>query len=107
MSSRLPGPVEFPMSAVDLRRLPWRDPLQCLAPHAETPFATLLLSDGGGEGRWSYLALAPERTATLLPGETQDAAEMLRGLLGPRAPAAEGGPPFQGGVIGLWAYELG
>jgi para-aminobenzoate synthetase component 1 len=94
------------MRFIDLNRRPWRDPLEVLAPWAQTPDATLLLSDGSEAGRWSYFAAEPERTLELHAGHPVGL-EAIRDLLGPREAAAAGGPPFQGGVIGLLAYELG
>ena len=65
----------------------------------------LLLSDGSEAGRWSYFAAEPERTFTLTadhPGGLNE----FRALLGPPAPADAGGPPFQGGAVGILAYEF-
>jgi para-aminobenzoate synthetase component 1 len=95
------------MLCVDLSRRPWRDPLEVLAPRAETPFATLLLSDGSADGRWSYLALEPERTATVAASEPGVGLEALGEMLGDPVRPDPDGPPFQGGVIGLLAYEFG
>jgi len=94
------------MRFIDLNRLPWRDPLDVLAPWAATPHAMLLLSDGGEAGRWSYFAAEPQRTFRLMAGDP-GGLEELRALLGPPTAAEAGGPPFQGGVVGLLAYEFG
>jgi para-aminobenzoate synthetase component 1 len=89
-------------------RAPWRDPADVLARFADEPFAVCLLSDGVGErGRWSYLARAPAETLTVDPADERDAFGALAALLGPARPSQADGPPFQGGVIGLAAYELG
>lgn len=94
------------MRAAAIRRADWRDPAATAAPFAGRPYTLALISDGGPQGRWSYLALDPDRTERLESGEAGDPAGRLRDLLGPRAAPADG-PPFQGGVVGLAAYELG
>jgi para-aminobenzoate synthetase component 1 len=66
-----------------------------------------LLSDGGPQGRWSYIATDPDRSSVLAPTDTRDPFAVLRDLLGPRQErsAKPDEPPFAGGVIGLLAYE--
>ena len=86
----------------------WRDPVTVLAAFADEPFALCLLSDGEGErGRWSYLARAPARILVIDPADPRDPFAELSGLIGPARDLAARGPPFQGGVMGLAAYELG
>ncbi len=88
--------------------LPWRDPLDAAAPFADEPWTLLLLSGGPGEaGRWSYLLRAPERTVMVEPSDVDDPFDAVAALLGPPTETREDGPPFQGGVAGLAAYELG
>jgi para-aminobenzoate synthetase component 1 len=41
------------------------------------------------------------------PEDPADAFAAIKRLLGPARPLAGGGPPFQGGVVGLASYELG
>ena len=96
------------MKSVILVRAPWRDPVEVLAAFAEEPFALGLLSDGSGpRARWSYVARAPERTLWISPRDGADPFEALTALVGERAQGDPEGPPFQGGVAGLAAYELG
>ena len=76
----------------------WREPVEALSPFAEEPFAALLHSGADG---WSYLLRQP---AAVLEGGVP--LEALRRLIGPPAPIDPAGPPFQGGVVGLAAYEL-
>ena len=76
----------------------WRDPVEALSPFADEPFACLLHSGGGG---WSYLLRQP--SALLAAGDPFAA---LTALIGPAAADDPDGPPFQGGVVGLAAYEL-
>jgi para-aminobenzoate synthetase component 1 len=79
-----------------------------LAAFADEAFALGLVSDGEGErGRWSYLARRPTRTLVVQPDDPRDAFAALAALIGPARPNTPGGPPFQGGVAGLAAYELG
>jgi para-aminobenzoate synthetase component 1 len=86
---------------------PWREPLTVLSAWAEQPFALALLSSGGERARWSYLMRDPEATLELSPADPRDPFQALGALLGARAPAADDGPPFQGGLAGLLTYELG
>ena len=85
--------------------LPWRDPVAVLAPFADEPYAVLLLSRGPG-ARWSYFARRPTRVETVGPDDPDRDFRRLRGLLGPRSAHEVDTPPFQGGVIGLIAYEF-
>jgi para-aminobenzoate synthetase component 1 len=86
---------------------PWRDPAQTAAAFADEPFALALLSDGQtSAGRWSYLLRQPSRTLVLEPNDPRDAFAELTALLGPRRPIDPDGPPLQGGVAGVAAYEL-
>ena len=84
----------------------WREPVQALAPFAEENFAVLLLSDGSADARWSYLARRPDRVEIVTPGDADRDFTRLSDLLGARAAGVIGGPPFQGGVIALVAYEF-
>jgi para-aminobenzoate synthetase component 1 len=86
---------------------PWRDPAQLASAFADEPFALALLSDGqSAAGRWSYLLRQPSQKLVLQPDDPRDAFAALAALLGPARPIDPGGPPFQGGVAGLAAYEL-
>ena len=85
--------------AVVRLRQAWREPLEVLAPLADEPFAFALLSDGSADGRWSYVGCSPSVRFDGLAG-------LRRGLAG-LAPAEADGPPFQGGAVGLAAFEWG
>lgn len=93
------------MRRVALLSAPWREPVWALQPFRDEPFACALLS-GGGE-RWSYLLRGPEATLSLDAADPRDPFATLAGFIGPRLPVDPQGPPFQGGVVGLGAYELG
>ncbi|MGA0599697.1 anthranilate synthase component I family protein [Caulobacter sp. KR2-114] len=96
------------MTAVSLLRAPWREPAAVLAAFADEPFALGLLSDGSRpRGRWSYVARAPRRTLVLAADDPTDPFTALADLIGPLEPQLADGPPFQGGVAGLAAYDLG
>ena len=93
------------LAARALREAPWRDPREVIAALGEQPWSACLLSDGGPGARWSYVAAEPDLTATATSGQDWEGA--LRRLSGLAAPTEPDGPPFQGGVLGLAAYELG
>ena len=68
-----------------------------------------LVSNGGAQGRYSYLMAEPVAEAVLAYDDTADAAEMLRAataFVQPENPKP-GLPPFTGGLLGLAAFELG
>jgi para-aminobenzoate synthetase component I len=91
-----------------LIRTSWRDPAGVLSAHADDPMTLCLLSGGEGErARWSYLARDPESVWIVTPEDRSDPFSLLDERLGDPAPALPDGPPFQGGIAGLCAYELG
>jgi para-aminobenzoate synthetase component 1 len=92
-------------SAVAVVAAPWREPVGVAAAFAEEPFALALLSGGGG--RWSYVMRAPARTLTVFPDRAGDPWSWASELLGRAEDRDPAGPPFQGGLAGLAAYELG
>jgi len=95
--------VEAPLRCVAQRAAVWIDPVAAAVRFAEEPYAALLLSRAEG---WSYLLRRPD-AVSWIDGETAcDLAAELPVLLGEGAEAALGAPPFQGGVVGLAAYEL-
>jgi para-aminobenzoate synthetase component 1 len=93
------------MRHVALLTAPWREPVWALAPFRDEPYACALVT--GGAGRWSYLMRAPGATFSLSAADSADPFAALATLIGPRQPSDPVGPPFQGGVVGLGAYELG
>lgn len=94
------------MRRVAILTAPWREPVWAMAPFRDEPFACALMSGGQG-GRWSYLLRAPDETFSLAAADAADPFAALAEMLGPRLPTDPDGPPFQGGVVGLAAYELG
>ena len=93
------------MRALAFLRSAWRDPVEVLAAFADEPFALGLLS--GGAGRWSYVARQPDAQVILRPDNPREPLAALGDLLGPICEPDPEGPPFQGGVAGLCAYDLG
>lgn len=85
--------------------LAWREPVDVAAAMADLPWPVAFLSDGGPNGRWSYLAAEPDRTEQLTPTDPRDGLALLREMLGPCV-AHAGGAPFRGGVVGLATYEF-
>jgi len=94
------------MRHVVLISAPWRDPVWAAAPWRDEPFACAMIS-GGQAGRWSYVLRDPDATLTVTPDDPRDPFAALAELVGPPQAMDPDGPPFQGGVVGLGAYELG
>jgi para-aminobenzoate synthetase component 1 len=94
------------MRHVVLISAPWRDPVWAAAPWRDEPFACAMIS-GGQAGRWSYLLREPDATLTVTSDDPRDPFAALAELVGPTQGMDPDGPPFQGGVVGLAAYELG
>ena len=94
------------MQAVALLEAPWREPIAALAAFADEPWAFGLVGRGRG-ARWAYLGHRPDLTLSLAPDDPRDAFAALAAIAAPLSPNLPEGPPFQGGVVGLAAYELG
>ena len=94
------------MTCVVQLSAPWREPAEVLSAFAGEPWALGLVT-GGRDARWSYVARAPSATLTHRADDAGRPFARLRDLLGPPAAPSTDGPPFQGGVVGLAAYELG
>ncbi|WP_366501568.1 anthranilate synthase component I family protein [Phenylobacterium sp.] len=93
-----PIPASADLACVALRATAWADPVSVASAFADEVHACVLLSGADG---WSYVLRRPDRV--LEP--SGDPASALASMLG--APVSLGdGPPFQGGVVGLAAYEL-
>jgi para-aminobenzoate synthetase component 1 len=95
------------MRAAAIIEASWREPAQVLAAFADEPWAIGLLS--GGEtrlARWSFIARRPSQTLVLAADDPRDPFEALRALIGEFAPGLADGPPFEGGVAGVAAYDL-
>jgi para-aminobenzoate synthetase component 1 len=92
-------------AAVAVLVAPWREPLGVAAAFSDEPYALALLS--GGAGRWSYVMRRPVGTLTVSPDRPGDPWTWAAAMLEPSGARAPGGPPFQGGLAGLAAYELG
>ncbi|MDB5451314.1 MAG: para-aminobenzoate synthase component [Phenylobacterium sp.] len=91
------------MAEVCILPTAWVDPLAVAARHGETPFAALLHS---GAGRWCYFLQDPDAVLELADGCERGVEGLLPELLGAPVAGPPDGPPFQGGVLGLAAYEL-
>jgi para-aminobenzoate synthetase component 1 len=98
------GLTDQPPIARHMVEGPWREPLDVAAAFAEEPGCVVLLSDGSANGRWSYVLRRP----TLLRSvDVHDPLRALRAMLGERDERLPDGPPFQGGLVGIAAYDLG
>jgi para-aminobenzoate synthetase component 1 len=90
--------------------IPFRDPLAAFAPLARLPWAALLDSaeEHPARGRFAYIAIDPLETILLPAGATENPFATLRAKLPlGLARALPGLPPFQGGALGIFGYELG
>jgi para-aminobenzoate synthetase component 1 len=96
------------MRAATILERPWRPPEAVLSAFADDPWACAFLSGGAGErARWSYVLRDPDQTLTVRPDRTGEPFSSMKALLGETRPTHPDGPPFQGGLAGLAAYELG
>jgi para-aminobenzoate synthetase component 1 len=85
----------------------WREPARVLSAFADEPWAIGFLSGGEPrQARWSFLARRPARTLIVADEDPPDPFDALAALIGAPAPTLADGPPFQGGVAGLAAYDL-
>ena len=87
--------------------LPWVEPGARLFDWARHEGAVALISDGGPQGRYSYLMAEPDAGADLAPGD--DASQRLRAATAfvATTQAADDLPPFSGGLIGIAGFEFG
>jgi len=94
------------MLAAALIEAPWREPIAVLAAFADEPWA-FGLAGRGQDARWAYVGRRPDLVLNLAPDDPREPFAELTGMLGAQPRPAADGPPFQGGVVGLAAYELG
>ncbi|MDV7341652.1 aminodeoxychorismate synthase component I [Terasakiella sp. A23] len=81
--------------------IPYQDPAALFAPFARDPFALLL--DSTSVGRYSYICLDPVETFT----NAENIFDQLKDRLSQtRVNRADDLPPFQGGLVGYFGYEL-
>ncbi|MFT4074996.1 MAG: anthranilate synthase component I family protein [Asticcacaulis sp.] len=75
----------------------------------EHAFAAGFLSDGGAQGRYSYLLACPTAKSDLAYDDPRETAEFLREVTVAITPDHHRGdlPPFSGGLVGMAAFELG
>ena len=96
------------MRCVAIEPRPWRAPAEVLSAFGAEAGSCAFLSGGEGpRARWSYVLRTPDAELRLSRGDQRDAFDELETLLGERGERHPDGPPFQGGVAGLAAYELG
>ncbi len=96
------------MRCVAIEPRPWRAPAEVLSAFGAEAGTCAFLSGGEGpRARWSYVLRTPDAELRLSRGDQRDAFDELETLLGERGERHPDGPPFQGGVAGLAAYELG
>jgi anthranilate synthase component 1 len=89
--------VETPVSAY----------LKLRAAHPGEPSFLLESAEQGRVGRFSFLGVRPARTIEWRLGDPGDPYAMARDAIGRRRVAqVEGLPPFVGGAVGVFAYDL-
>jgi len=94
--------MERDMTSAALIWTDWKAPLEVLSAFADEPYALGLFSGGGIDDRWSYVMRDPAETAQVFAG---DPPFDFAAFAGEASEALAEGPPFQGGVAGLAAYE--
>ncbi len=87
-------PSRVPLRCAIMREAPWVDPVDVASAFFDEAYAGVLFSGPDG---WSYVLRWPDAVAEY---------DELETLVGPPGPLLAGGPPFQGGVVGLAAYEF-
>lgn len=89
------------------KEIPFVDPLTAFQAFADEPFAVFLDSadEGGGRGRYSYIAANP--IEVIEPGPQDPFDTLRRALNGKRIDTVSELPPFQSGLCGFLGYELG
>jgi para-aminobenzoate synthetase component 1 len=96
------------MNLIALEPRPWQAPIEVLQGLGDRAGVCAFLSGGGGHrARWSYVLARPERFLRIAGEDRSDLFGRLTDFLGPRLPLDPEGPPFQGGLAGLAAYEMG
>lgn len=85
--------------------VPYQDPAYLFAPHAGKPYAQFLDSSMFNEkqGRYSFIALDPQETLTTADHAFSSLKEKLDQN---RFSTVENLPPFQGGFLGYFSYEM-
>ncbi len=83
----------------------WIDPVHVAAGLDDVEGRLILLSDGGPNARWSYVAAEPVRLERIPNGAPAPFAR-VGALLGDQAGLSPNSPPFTGGVVGLASYDL-
>ncbi len=95
-----------PLLGVAGKILPWVEPGPYLAAWCARRGAVALVSDGGSQGRFSYLMGEADATADL--GAVDYVASFLKAATAfVSADTAGDLPPFTGGLVGVAAFELG
>jgi len=95
-----------PLLSVAHGILPWVEPEPYLAAWCARPGAVALVSDGGAQGRFSYLLGEADAAADL--GALDDAASFLKSASAfVCQDRADDLPPFTGGLVGVAGFELG
>ncbi|WAC47703.1 anthranilate synthase component I family protein [Asticcacaulis sp. SL142] len=106
-----------PLTHLHVIRLPFVAPETLFEAWFETDHSVGLISDGGPQGRWSYLGCYPDGVTTLEFEDDTDPKTLLKQAIAPfkaaPQPAHISGdavtdlPPFTGGVIALASFEMG
>ena len=98
-----------PLSHVYVRSLPYGAVAGPLAGWCDHDGAAALISDGGPQGRHSYLMAAPDAVVSLGGDDAGDAGAFLRAVaafIGPGLHRPDL-PPFTGGLVGMASFEFG
>ena len=96
------------LSYVSSQILDYRPPEAFIDLFLAQDYAIGFLSDGGLEGRYSYLAAHPTHIGSVMKGTFAEIKSKLSAYIEPLQAAPHLDlPPFSGGVVGLSSFELG
>lgn len=93
---------------LEYKEIPWRPPEQLFAPFSKQPWSILLHSArlDAQFGRYSFMGLDPFKTITHEKTSGTFFDDLKKSLSEYVMPIIPELPPLQGGVLGLWGYEL-
>lgn len=92
-----------------IMEIAYQDPLVLFAPWSKKPYAQLLdsVNNVAGNGRYTYIAVDPYATLASKNNPENPLRNLQAQLKKAPSTPLENIPPFQGGAVGYFAYDLG